>query len=87
MAGRTPERPRPDTKVEPKPRGRPPERLLVTIQFKMAFGSTPVVEEVPWPKGWPLPSVGDQVMVGGVSGFVTHLSFDPVAGKLTINTR
>ena len=74
----------PDTKP---PRGRPPERISVIVNFGRSFTTTGQAETVPWPKGWPFPSVGDHISVGDRSGFVEHLSFAPLTGKLVINTR
>jgi len=72
---------------EKKPVGRPPERLTVVINFKMALATPPEVETVTWPKNWPLPSVGDEVQIGNHRGFVTYLTFAPIDGVLAINTR
>lgn len=73
--------------TDPKPKGRPPERLLVEVRFKMAL-STPTEDRVvTWPKNWPLPSQGDQITIGDLHGIVNNLSFEPSAGKLAINCR
>ena len=73
--------------AEKKPVGRPPERLTVVINFKMALATPPEVETLQWPKNWPVPSVGDEVQVGNHRGFVTYLTFKPDITTLVINTR
>ena len=73
--------------TEKKPVGRPPERLTVVVNFKMALATPPEVETLQWPKNWPVPSVGDEVQVGNHRGFVTYLTFKPDINTLVINTR
>ena len=73
--------------TETKRQGRPPERLSVIVNFKLALATAPEVAEVTWPKNWPLPQAGDLVRVGGREGFVSHLTFAPEANTIYINTR
>lgn len=73
--------------TEKKPMGRPPERIHVTIRFKMALGATPTSVDLPWPKTWPLPGHGDMVRHGDLFGIVQNLDFEPENGRIVINCR
>lgn len=72
---------------DPKPRGRPVERLHAIVRFKVGLSSPTADHEVVWPKGWPTPHQNDQVFIGGQSGFVTHLTYDLEANRLIVNCR
>lgn len=67
--------------------GRPPERVTVTIHFKMALATPPVVETVVWPRNWPFPEQGDQIWIGELTGIVMNKSFYPAENKLVLNLR
>lgn len=71
----------------PKPLGRPPERVVLTFYFKMAFSAPPVIKTVTWPKAWPVPSQGDQIVIEDMAGIVNNLSFHPDTGVLIVNLR
>lgn len=67
--------------------GRPPERVTVTIYFKMALSTPPHIETITWPKNWPFPAQGDQIVVGNLAGIVNNLAFHPTENKLVVNLR
>lgn len=71
---------------ERKP-GRPPERVTLTFYFKMALSTPPVEKEVVWPKNWPIPQVGDQIVIEDYVGIVMNLSFHPTESRLIVNLR
>jgi hypothetical protein len=70
-----------------KPLGRPPERVIVEVRFKLALGTAPTITTATWPKNWPFPQQGDQIVIGDNTGFVNNLLFDPINGRLVINCR
>lgn len=68
--------------TEGKP-GRPPERIRVSIRPRKDGER----REVVWPKGWPLPRPGDNVVCGGIGGFVEYLEFNLDAGIVIVSLR
>ena len=71
---------------ERKP-GRPPERVTLTVYFKMALSTPPEIREFLWPKAWPVPQPGDQISTEAFSGIVMNLHFKPDENVLIVNLR
>lgn len=67
--------------------GRPPERVTVTVYFKMALSTAPEIETVTWPKNWPFPQHGDSIAIRDKRGIIVSLHFEPIENRLVVNTR
>lgn len=59
-----------------KPVGRPPERIKVVLRR----GGD--VEELLWPKTWPLPRMGETVIGTRLGGWVERVEFDVHGGAV-----
>lgn len=68
------------------PRGRPPERMRVTIRQRMR-GRDPVEEDVVWPKAWPIPDAGAMVTGKVLAGWVEYVMFDLAAERVIVVLR
>lgn len=65
------------------PPGRPPERIRVSLRKR----GDSAVHDFLWPKTWPLPRPGDNVVYGGIGGFVEYLEFNVESGVVFVSLR
>lgn len=67
--------------TDKKPVGRPPERIKVEVRRRDE------IEDVLWPKGWPLPESGMVFLGEVVSGWVEHIELNLPAQRVIVILR
>lgn len=67
--------------TEKKPAGRPPERIRVEVRRRDD------VEDILWPKGWPLPEPGTILHGDVLAGWVEHCEYNIPAGRIIVVLR
>ena len=67
--------------VTEKPLGRPPERIRVEVRRRDD------IEDILWPKGWPLPEPGTILHGDVLAGWVDHVEFNVPAQRILVVLR